>query len=230
MKVIKYEEPTAVIKNVSTFLEEIKFSKINNIETAEKVRDVVKKVKQKEKEIKATEKAITAPLNLAKKNIKDLFRPVLTKIEGLIKEGKEELLIFTEEQERIRQLEIIKLEKIQREKEEEQEKIRQLEIAELEKLQKKEVNKKEKEKQEKLIEELKSTPAPVEDVVVVIPEKKTAGFSIVTRWKYKVSDFSKLPDKYKIENSKMLQSIATATKGTIDIPGVEFFKIKGGRI
>ena len=42
--------------------------------------------------------------------------------------------------------------------------------------------------------------------------------------KFQVTDFAKLPDKYKIANDKMIQGVANAMKLKADIPGVEFWE------
>jgi hypothetical protein len=41
-------------------------------------------------------------------------------------------------------------------------------------------------------------------------------------YKYRVVDFSKLPDEYKIEDSKKLGALARSSQGTAEVPGVEF--------
>ena len=46
-------------------------------------------------------------------------------------------------------------------------------------------------------------------------------------WYYEIVDFSSLPDEYKVENTKMLNGMATSTKGKVDVPGVRFFTKTG---
>lgn len=42
-------------------------------------------------------------------------------------------------------------------------------------------------------------------------------------WKARVLDFKLLPDEYKLPNERLLNSLAASTKGTRQVPGVEFY-------
>lgn len=53
------------------------------------------------------------------------------------------------------------------------------------------------------------------------------GMSQTVRWGYRVVDFSKVPDEYKIENDAMLKRVAAAMKDRLSIPGIEAVKIDG---
>ena len=41
-------------------------------------------------------------------------------------------------------------------------------------------------------------------------------------YKYKVVDFAKLPDEYKVEGSRKLGALARSSQGSANVPGVEF--------
>jgi hypothetical protein len=46
-------------------------------------------------------------------------------------------------------------------------------------------------------------------------------------WKARVLDFKSLPDEYKLPNEQMLNALARSTKGTRQVPGVEFYNDRG---
>lgn len=54
---------------------------------------------------------------------------------------------------------------------------------------------------------------------------KVAGMHTREVWKYRVTDFSKLPDTYKVENAVALNKVAGIVKGRPhpELPGVEFY-------
>ncbi len=62
-------------------------------------------------------------------------------------------------------------------------------------------------------------PAPV------IPTKveKVTGVKTKTLWRFRIKDEKKIPREYLIPNEKMLGQLAEATKGSLEIPGVEFY-------
>ena len=53
---------------------------------------------------------------------------------------------------------------------------------------------------------------------------KAAGVSMREVWRAKVVDPNKVPREYMIVNQNALDALAKATKGSINIPGVEFVK------
>lgn len=66
--------------------------------------------------------------------------------------------------------------------------------------------------------------APVVQVAPVT--QKIKGESTKSVWRIRVTDFSKLPDEYKVPNEKALNAVAQATKGAISIPGTEIYEEK----
>jgi hypothetical protein len=98
----------------------------------------------------------------------------------------------------------------------------------------KEAEEKEEEERLKLAEELEKEGKTEEaekvlDEEVFIPEPVVTssvpkgGPARRVNWKYKVVDFAKLPDKFKIENSKMLGETARSHKDKAEVPGVKFW-------
>lgn len=80
------------------------------------------------------------------------------------------------------------------------------------------------EKKEALIEQAAMVESA--QVQVVEPEKPKGSSYIKETWKAKVVDFAKLPDYFKLPNQKLLDDNAQSTKGTAQIPGVEFYSEK----
>jgi hypothetical protein len=98
----------------------------------------------------------------------------------------------------------------------------------------KEAEEKEEEERLKLAEQLEKEGKTEEaeavlDEEVFIPEPVTqteipkGGPARRVNWKYKVVDFKALPDKFKIENSKMLGETARSHKDKAEVPGVKFW-------
>lgn len=56
-----------------------------------------------------------------------------------------------------------------------------------------------------------------------VPQPKAEGIKKIEKWHYKITSLDRLPKKYMIPNDKMLQDLASATKGKVDIPGVQFY-------
>lgn len=70
---------------------------------------------------------------------------------------------------------------------------------------------------------------PLVPVVPPIPQPKTikvmsGSLSGRMVWKHRVVDMSALPDTYKLVNESMLKGLAKSTKGSMEIPGVEFYQ------
>lgn len=72
----------------------------------------------------------------------------------------------------------------------------------------------------------------VEKIEIAAPEiiieelPKTQGISYREIWKYKITDFSKLPDEYKQENSSKINEAIKADKENTNIPGLRAYSEK----
>jgi hypothetical protein len=91
---------------------------------------------------------------------------------------------------------------------------------------------KEKERLEKQAEKLKTPErkealleqaAQVTAAVVELSPDKSETKGRTTRWQWRCKDFTAVPDSYKMLNEKMLNGIATSTKGALEVPGIEFY-------
>jgi len=159
--------------------------------------------------VEGSRKKITIPLDEAKRNIMDLFKPVterLSKAEYLVKSF---LLQYQHKQEEWRKQEEEKLRK-----EAENEKAKLLKKAE--KLEARGDTEKAEEIKQQAAEIVASTAVQLE-----IPTEKGTGTRIT--WKARVVDENLIPRQYMMANLEMIGEIARASKGIIQIPGVEFF-------
>lgn len=187
---------------------------------------------------------ITRPLDDAKKSIMALFNvpiELLTKADDAI---RVKLLAFDAEQERKRQAEEARLREIARKEQERlqaaareaerkaAEKAAELKrqadeaaaagrAAEAAKLaaRAETVTEKAAEKADDLLAQSASIPTPIVHAEAV----KVAGMARVTTWKARVVDAALVPREYLIVNEAALQKVAAATKGAIQIPGVEMY-------
>lgn len=61
------------------------------------------------------------------------------------------------------------------------------------------------------------------EVVAAVRVPTVAGIATKKVWKFRVTDASLVPDDYKIIDEKKLGALARAMKGTVKVPGVEFY-------
>lgn len=86
-----------------------------------------------------------------------------------------------------------------------------------------------KEKAEKAREKGKEDKAEdlINQAAVVSQQEvapKVAGVIIRKAWKVRIVDATKVPRAYMVVNEEALRKVAQATKGTLTIPGVEFYE------
>jgi len=181
-----------------------------------KAGDLRKKIKGKIKELNDTRKALTAPLDLVKKNIMGLFSPVIDRLTRTVEVIDAGTIAYSEEQERkAREAQAKADEQARKEREKAEARAKEL------------LAKGKEEKAQQMQEKAESIVAPI----IESAAPKIAGQSIREIWYAKVIDFKALTDDYKIADQSKLDKVAMATKGTIQIPGVRFYskKIVSGR-
>ena len=174
------------------------------------------RIKGKIKEYDEKRKSITAPLDLAKKNIMALFNPIIDRLNNGVEILDQGVIIYTEEQERIARV-------AQAKADEEARKARE----------KAEARARELEAQGKTerAEAMQAKADAVVAPVIIAATPKVAGQAIQERWYAEVIDFNTLSNDYKLADQSKLDKVASATKGKINIPGVKFYskKIVSGR-
>lgn len=174
------------------------------------------KIKGMIKDLDTKRKSITAPLDLAKKNIMALFNPPIDRLTNAVEIIDQGQIIFSDEQDRIAR-------EAQAKADEEARKEREKAEAKAKKL----TEQGKTEKAEAAQAKADSIIAPV--VTAAIP--KVAGQSIQEKWYAEVVDFKALSDEYKLPNQSALDKVAQATKGKLNLSGVVFKsrKIVAGR-
>jgi hypothetical protein len=175
---------------------------------------LLKSVKGLAKIAESARKTITDPIDVARKAAMDLFRPVMESLESDEKIIKNKMLTYAAEQEKIRQEQERKLrieaeEKARKERERLEERARK--AAESGKAAK--------------AEELQQAAAEVQAVAPVLAPRveKVIGVSTKTIWKARVKDIAIVPREYMVVDESALNKVAQATKGSLNIPGVEFY-------
>ncbi len=78
------------------------------------------------------------------------------------------------------------------------------------------------EKAEALREQAASVIAPVVEVSTAAP--KVEGTSVRKTWKARVTEIGQVPREFLVVNQQALDAFAKATKGSVKLPGVEFFE------
>lgn len=86
-----------------------------------------------------------------------------------------------------------------------------------------------KKEQEKLLLQKRAESTDEFDIelledIPLVPINKIDGISKVEMWKVKITDETLVPREYLIVDIQKLNALARATKGTLEIPGVEFYK------
>lgn len=78
-------------------------------------------------------------------------------------------------------------------------------------------------------ERLLAAPVQVQPVVLPTAVPRMEGVSYVTTWKARVTDERQVPRDYLIVDMQKLGAMARASKGTLVIPGVEFYSEESPR-
>lgn len=219
------QEAKEVSASTDLILKEALDFKIVSPADLETSANILKTIKQKKKKIDEVRKSLTRPLDAAKKGIMDFFRPAENKLSEAENAMQKTILEF-------REMERRKAEEEQRKIAEEAKKRQEEELARIQKEQEEAEMLGDSETVENL--EIQKTVAAttVEVATVVTPEEpKLSGVAEVKRWKAVVTDkmalIKHIAETGQFENliefsNKELNALATATKGTIQIPGIEF--------
>ena len=196
-------------KNVATL-------KIESQLSYEAAADRLKQVKELFKIVEEARKKITKPLDEAKAAVMALFNPVTTRLENSERHIKGLMSTYVNEQEKIRKAEQDKLDREAKEKQA-KEKDR------LERQAKKAEEKGDTTKAETIRE--RAQEVHIEAPTVAPKVQQAAGVSMRKDWKARVIDINKVPREYMIVNETALNNVASSTKGSLSIPGVEFYTV-----
>ena len=219
------QEAKEVSESTDLILKEAKNFKIVSPSDLEVSANILKTIKQRKKKIDEVRKSLTRPLDTAKKTIMDFFRPAENKLQEAENTIEKTILDFRAEERK-------RVEEEQKKAAEEAKKKQEEELARIQKEQEEAEMVGDCETVEKL-EMQKTVVSTTKEVSsVIIPEEpKMSGVAEVKRWKAIVTDkmalIKHIAETGQFENliefsSKELNSLAIATKGTIQIPGIEF--------
>lgn len=186
---------------------------ISNQGDYDSAASILKTIKSRHKEIDEQRKEITKPLDAAKKSVMDLFNVPLKALEEAEAFIKRQMIGYAAEQERKAKEEQIRLQRLADQEAAKQKKILEEKIARAEAAGK-------LEKAEEL-QSQKETIVPIIAPVIAVQMDTPKGVSYRDKYTAVVIDFKLLPDEYKLPNQSALDKIAQATKGTIQIPGVQ---------
>jgi hypothetical protein len=180
--------------------------------------EIIVTIKAIRKKITETFKPIKQKMDAAKQEVLDQEKAAdkpLKEAEALL---SPQIIAWNREQERIRELEEVRLRKIALD-------------AEKERLLSEAINAEEeakrngatKEEAAEVAQEVISSPIQPPPVVVPKAVPKVAGMSIRENWKFRVVNESLVPREYlKIDEVK-IGGVVRATKGSIKIPGIEIY-------
>ena len=196
---------------------------ISNQKQYEGANDFLRAVKVLQKRIHETFDPIVEAAHLTHKEATSKRKEHLDPALNAEKVVKSKMLSYSDEMEQIRREEQRKLELKAKAEEDRKRKI-------LEARAKKWADKGNDAKAEELQEQAEDVH--VETAVVAPKVDKVAGLSYQTIWKFKIVDSDKIPRVYLMPDEVKLKKFATAMKGAVPIPGIEFYseKIQKSRI
>ena len=210
-------DQTAIIQGALTFAEENNNYKIQNNDDLELSAELLKTVKVKFKEIDALHKSFVQPIKESIERINRFFSPVKLRCQDIEYKIKSEIMAYRQTLERARREEELRIKK-----ELEAQMIKEQKALERKvKLAEKAGNTERVEKINAQIETIKDADVPAVRIESKMPD--IAGVSFRKTWKARVINEDILPRKFLIPNIKMLNDFAKATKGQIQVEGVEFY-------
>ena len=200
-----------------SFPEKASLYKVADQATLTKANEFLLSVKAMRKQINETFDPIIRKAHDAHKEViskKKTFETPLIEAERII---KGEIGAYMTEQDRIRRE---AEEKARREREEAERKAKEEEERRLQKA----IEAEEAGNIEAAENILNSIPSKPEQITTPIPMKPlTQGISIQTRWKFRINDVGKIPHEYMIPDEQKIGAVVRATKGQVQIPGVEIY-------
>lgn len=219
-------EPESLASEIEPVKQRVAIMLIVDADSYRDAASELKAIKAKAKQLEDQRKSLTAPTDELKKRIMDLFRGPLDMLAQAESSIKRSMIAYDQEQERIRREEEARIREAQRK---EQERLRKL----AEENARKAAEARESGNEAKAVQyearaEEQITRAETTPTAVVLADArpKVAGISTIEIWHARVTDPAQIPREYMIPNLDMLGRIAKNTKGTIAIPGVEFYAEK----
>jgi len=183
--------------------------------------ELLQTIKAQQKQMESLRKSVTRPLDEAKTRVLGLFKPATDRLSKAELTIKNAMLTFSRDRERQRQ--------------EAQEKLRQREEAERERLRKQAEAAREKGKETRA-ETLEQRAENVPTLEVTAPAPAAPGITTRVTWRAEVTDLAALVKAVAdgsqatallAPNMTLLNNLARAMKGDLDIPGVQAVSEEG---
>lgn len=175
---------------------------------------ILKSVKARYNELDKQRKEITKPLDEAKKSVMNLFNNPLSLLEKAESFIKSKMIGYTQEQERKAREEQMRLQRLADQEAEKQRKILEAKIER--------AKASGKDQKVEALEMEKENIIPIVAPVIAPQINTPSGVSYKDKWYAVIVDEKLLPREYLIPNMDALNKIAIGTKGSLNIPGVQF--------
>jgi rubrerythrin len=201
------QETQDLVKQVDSFDKAIIIK--SNVDY-ERVGEELKQIKTLFNALENERKSATKPLDEAKKKIMDWFRQPSEKLTIAEANRKRAMIGYQQEQEKKRREEEARLAELQRK--------------EAERLAKKAAEAEAKGRTEKA-EELRQQAQEASTIAPIVPPKveKINGIKTMKIWKFRIVNEKLIPRDYLMPDEKKIGAITKATKGTLEIPGIEIY-------
>lgn len=201
-------EPVA--NEVNSLTTRVASFEVASAESYESGAELLKTIKSLSKQVDDQRKKITQPLDQAKKQVMDLFRPFTDSLGSAESSLKRRMIAWKSEQDRIaREAERKAEEKARRERE-------RLEA---------EAAKAEEKGRSGRADILRDRAASTVAAPVIRSEApKVTGIATRKVWRFRIVDAAKVPDQYKVIDEKKIGGVVRALKGDTSIPGVEVWE------
>ena len=198
-----------VAKEVTTLTDQVDTFEVGNANDYEHGAGMLMTIKALSKDVESKRKKITQPLDQAKQEVMDLFRPLTDALSNAERKVKQRLVAWKSEQDQIAR--------------ENQRKADERARKERDRLQKQADEADEKGRGGRA-EILRDRAATTIAVAPPTAAPKVAGISTRPVWKFEIVDASKVPDQYKTVDEKKIGGVVRALKGDTDIPGVRVWE------
>lgn len=194
------------IDEIKSYVEQYEDFKISNKITADTAATIIKEIRLQCKELEDWRKRMTKPLDESKREIMNLFKNPISKLE-ILKTYLDKMM----------------LEYLNNLEEENRDRERKAEET-IRKLAEEKVNA----EVAGNIEDIKEVETKLNTIAVNSQEDKPEGITYSLRWEVEITDESLVPDKFKkVEiDMKALKSLVVQLKGKVTIPGVKFYQKK----
>lgn len=198
-----------VAREVASLTDQVIGFEVTDADSYERGAEVLRSIKTMYNEVETKRKSITSPLDQAKRQVMDLFRPFTDSLASAERTLKKRMIGWKNEQERIAREEQRKAEEAARKERERLE--RQAAKAEAEgRAARAEVLR------DRAEFTVPAAPAPATPKVSGIADRKV--------WRFEIVDAAKLPREYLVPDEKRIGGVVRALKGDTNIPGVRVYE------